>query len=136
MTTSQKILHWTPRILCILSILFVSMFALDSFSPDLTIVQQLAAFGMHLLPSFVLIILLIIAWKWENIGGGIFTLIGLGLSPFIFMKNYEMNHSIGTSLLIVLTITFPFIVVGILFLWSYRNKKRLRNKEETPDSAQ
>jgi len=59
-----KILFWLPRILCIIAILFISLFALDAFQPDLTIWQQLEAFLMHLIPSFILLILLLIAWKW------------------------------------------------------------------------
>lgn len=114
-----KILHWTPRVICILAILFISLFALDSFSPDLTIWQQIGAFLIHLIPSFVLLALLIVAWKWEYIGGIIFIIIGLGLSPFIFNHNYNMNHSVGMSLGILLMITFPFVIVGVLFIISY-----------------
>ena len=124
MKTSIKVLHWTPRIICILAIIFISLFALDSFSPDLTVWQQIGAFLIHLIPSFILIALLIVAWKWEFIGGIIFTLIGLGFSPFIFKHNYNMNHSVGMSLGIILMVTFPFVVVGILFIMSYFMKKK------------
>ena len=124
MKTSIKVLHWTPRIICILSILFISLFALDSFSPDLTIWQQIGDFLMHLIPSFVLLILLIIAWKWEFFGGIIFALIGLGFSPFIFMHNYKMNQSVWHSLTTILIITMPFVIVGILFIVSHNKKKK------------
>ena len=123
MKTSIKLLHWTPRIICILSILFVSLFALDSFNPDLTIWQQIGDFLMHLIPSFALLTLLIIAWKWEFIGGIILVLIGFGFSPFIFMHNYKMNHSVWYSLETVLIITMPFVIVGILFIVSHYKKK-------------
>jgi hypothetical protein len=69
MENSIKIYYWLPRVLCILAILFISLFALDSFSPELTFWQQIAAFLMHLIPSFILTALLLIAWKWEYIGG-------------------------------------------------------------------
>ena len=124
MKKSTKVIHWLPRIICILAILFVSMFALDAFDSELTIWQQIGDFLMHLIPSFVLIILLIIAWKWEFIGGIIFTLIGLGLSPFIFMHNYKMNHSVWMSLMTILIITMPFVIVGILFIVSHNQKKK------------
>ncbi|MEY2925381.1 MAG: hypothetical protein RLZZ337_1931 [Bacteroidota bacterium] len=124
MKTSVKVLHWTPRIICILAILFISLFALDSFSPDLTIWQQIGAFLLHLIPSFVLIFVLIVAWKWEFIGGIIFTLIGLGFSPVIFLHNYKMNQSVWISLSIILFITMPFIIVGILFIMSHNRKKK------------
>lgn len=124
MKNSVKIIYWAPRILCILAILFISMFALDSFSPDKTIWQQLGAFFIHLIPSYILIALLIIAWKWEYIGGLIFIVIGLGFSPFIFIHNYNINNSIWMSLFIILMITFPFIIVGVLFIWSSKLRKR------------
>ena len=79
---------------------------------------------MHLIPSFGLIILLIVAWKWELIGGIIFALIGLGFSPFIFIHNYRMNQSVWMSLSVILMITVPFIIVGILFILSHRMKNK------------
>jgi hypothetical protein len=124
MKTSIRLFYWSPRILCILSIFFISLFAADAFAPGLTIWQQLGAFLIHLIPSFILLALLIVAWKWEYIGGIIFMIIGFGLSPYIFMLNYNRNHSIGMSLGIILVITLPFIVVGILFIMSHFMKKK------------
>jgi hypothetical protein len=124
MATTAGILRWTPRIICILAILFVSMFALDAFARGLTVWQQLAAFFMHLIPSFVLLALLIIAWKWELTGGIVFIIIGLLMSFPIFLRNYRMNHSILMSLAIILAITFPFVLAGVLFVLSHRLSKR------------
>jgi hypothetical protein len=101
------------------------MFALDAFNPERTIWQQIGDFLMHLIPSFVLIALLIIAWKWEFIGGIIFIIIGVGMSPIIFMHNYKMNHSIWMSLTTILIITIPFVIVGVLFIVSHYRKKNL-----------
>ena len=119
MKTTLKILYWTPRVLCILAILFVSLFALDAFNPKLSVWQQLKDFLIHLIPSFILLAILIVAWKREIIGGIIFTLIGLGLSPFLFKHNYAMNNSVGASLITVLFIAFPFVLVGILFILNH-----------------
>jgi hypothetical protein len=127
MKTSVMIFHWAPRILCILAILFISMFAFDSFSPERTFWQNLGAFLIHLIPSFVLIAMLIIAWKWELVGGIIFTIIGLGMSPFIYSHNFRMNQSVGKSLGTILIITMPFIIVGILFVVSHFMKKKQNN---------
>lgn len=124
MTKSIAILHWTPRILCILSILFISIFAFDAFEPGLTIWQQLAAFAMHLLPSFILFMMLVVAWRWELVGGIVFMMLGLGLSPFIYTHNYAMNHSVSMSIGIIMMITFPFFLVGVLFVASYLVKKK------------
>lgn len=125
MKTSLRIIHWLPRIICILAILFTGFFAVDAFAPGLTIWQQLGGFIMNLIPSFILIALLIIAWKWEYFGGIVFTILGLGISPFIFLLNYNRNKlSLGQSLGIVFITAIPFVVVGILFIISHFMKKK------------
>lgn len=125
MKKSVKLLHWLPRIICMIAILFVSLFAADSFAPGLTIWQQLGAFFMHLIPSFILIAFLIVAWKWELVGGIILATTGIVMSPFIYTLNHGRNQfSVGQSLGVVLMITFPFIIVGILFIISHILKKK------------
>jgi len=129
MTKTLKIIHWTPRILCILAILFISMFALDSFDARNTIWHQLEAFAIHLIPTYILILFLVIAWKWELIGGTILIILALGFTPFIYSHNYNMNHSVGMSLFIILMINFPFILTGGLFILSHFMKLKNRPLE-------
>jgi len=124
MKESIKVFHWLPRIICMLAILFVSLFAADAFQPGLTIWQQLGAFIIHLIPSFILLIFLVVAWKWEYIGGIIFIIIGLGLSLLVFKHNYKMNHSIWMSIGIIMAITVPFVIVGVLFIVSHFKRKK------------
>ena len=119
MKKHSKVFYWLPRIICILAILFVSLFALDSFGGGKTIGQQLIAFLIHMIPSFILTTFLIAAWKWELIGGILFIVIGIVMSPIIFNHNYDMNQSVWTSLVVILLITFPFILVGALFTISH-----------------
>ena len=83
----------------------------------------MGAFFMHLIPSFILTILLIIAWKRELLGGILFLIISLGVSPFIFKMNYNMNQSFWMSMGIIFMITIPFAVVGILFIMSHFRKR-------------
>jgi len=126
MKTSIKIIHWTPRIICILAILFVSMFALDSFDPKFTLWQQLQEFFMHLIPTYILILFLIVAWKWEMVGGLILMAFAIGFSPFIYLHNYQMNQSVWMSLSVILMINVPFILTGALFVLSHHMKKKER----------
>ena len=107
MKKTISIIHWLPRIICILAILFISLFAADSFEGDESIWQKLLEFIIHLVPSFILVALLIIAWRWEFVGGIIFTLVGLATSPYIYLHNYNMNDSVGMSIGIVMMISFP-----------------------------
>ena len=121
----QKIFHWLPRIFCIVAILFISMFALDAFDSRLPITKQITDFLMHLIPTYILILILFIAWKWEMIGGIIFILIGAGFMPFIFSINYNRNHfSVAQSLGIIAMINLPFILVGALFIYSHFLKRK------------
>ena len=125
MKTNIKIIHWAPRIICMIAILLIIMFAFDAFEERFPIWQQLTSFFIHLIPTYFLITLLIITWKREFIGGIIFLLVGIVSSPFIFLINHNRNHfSIGTSLSIVAMINFPFIIVGILFVISHYMKKK------------
>ena len=124
MNYTIKIVHWVPRILCILAILFIGMFSLDSFDPKLTLGNQLLGFFMHNIPALILIAILIVSWKWEIIGGILFIIVGIVFTPFIYMMNYRMNHSVGMTLSIVMVITFPFIIIGCLFVVSHYLKKK------------
>ena len=121
---SVLLLYWAPRVLTILAIIFISLFSLDSFQGGAPLKDQILAWLMHMIPSFILIIVLLIAWKWENIGGIIFLSIGLAFSPYVFWGNYTHNHSIGLSLLIILTVTFPFMLVGVLFMLSHHTRRK------------
>ena len=125
MKTSTKILQWTPRILCILAILFISLFALDSFSSERTFWQNTGAFLMHLIPSFVLLAILIVAWKWENIGGIMLIIVGVVLCVFIFNLNYNQRHfTLVQSIINVSMLCLPFVLAGILFILSHSAKKK------------
>ena len=127
MKISTRVLYWLPRIICIIGILFISMFSIDTLNSELTIWQQILSLSMHLIPSFVLIFLLLLSWKRELIGGIIFMIIGLGFSPIIFIHNFKMNQSIWMSLGVILVITIPFVIVGVLFIVShYRKKKSIK----------
>jgi len=124
MKISTRVLHWLPRIICIMGILFISMFSIDALNSELTIWQQIWSLSMHLIPSFVLILLLLLSWKRELIGGIIFMIIGLGFSPIIFIHNFKMNQSIWMSLGVISVITIPFAIVGVLFILSHYRKKK------------
>jgi hypothetical protein len=124
MKKSILILHWFPRILCILAIGFILLLGSDSFDPKLSFQEQMIGFLIHSIPGLILIAFLVIAWRWELIGGVIFMIIGIGLGPFIYMHNYQMNHSVWISIQILLIINFPFILTGFLFVLEYFLKKK------------
>ena len=99
--------YWIPRILSILFILFLSIFALDVFIPGKEFWYYPVALFMHLIPNFILIGILVLAWKKELVGGIVFILAGL-LFTIVF-RTYE-------SIPNFLIVSFPFFVIGALFL--------------------
>ncbi len=101
----NRILYWSPRVLGILSILFVSVFALDVFESGVPLSAIAVGLFMHLLPSFFLAGLLALAWKFELVGGAAFVMIAL--LPFFMLEN---------SLSVNAILSAPFLATGILFL--------------------
>ena len=125
MKSSAKAITWTARILCIFAILLVSLFALDSFSSGRTFWQNTAAFAKHLIPSYILLAVLIIAWKREKAGGIILTLAGLVFGILVFDLNFRGHQqSASASLRNVFIVAFPFVLAGILFIISHFKKRR------------
>lgn len=110
----NNVVYWSPRILTILFILFVSLFALDSFSSEKTIAENIAAFFIHLVPSFFLILLLLVAWRYDWIGTIAFAALGI----LYIAKSWDRFPFIT-----YLTISGPLFLISILFLisWIKRN---------------
>lgn len=100
-------MKWTPRILAIVFILFLALFALDVFGAYNTIWETAVALFMHLIPNFLLLIALGIAWRWPTAGGSLFILLGI-VSIFAF----DTTRMISTLLIV----TVPPIVIGVLFI--------------------
>lgn len=112
---TKKLLYWTPRILAILAILFMMIFSMDCF--EMGGKDALICLVMHNIPAFIIIIVLIIAWKWELIGGILF--VAAFIAAGIFFGSFTGNPA---SLIVI----SPFLLVGILFIvyfYLYRNKK-------------
>ena len=116
--------HWIPRSLCILATLFISMFALDAFAPGLPLWEQIRDFLLHLIPTYILLLILWLAWVKEKWGGWLFILLGAATGIFVFMINYNRTGSLWMALGIVLIINIPVIMVGILFLISHFLKNK------------
>lgn len=100
-------LFWVPRVLAIIFILFISLFAFDTFSGEAPFVQELGGFLIHLIPSFILIITLIISWRKPLIAGTIFVLLGLVFT--FYFRTYEV-------FLNFLIVSFPLVLAGVLFI--------------------
>ncbi|NDJ52542.1 MAG: hypothetical protein GYB68_05565 [Chloroflexi bacterium] len=104
----RQALHWAPRILAILFALFLSLFALDVFGEFDTIGETLIALFMHLIPTFILLAAIVIAWRWPFAGGLLF--LALGLISVVFFRTAQEFISF-------MLVSAPALLIGAMFLW-------------------
>lgn len=105
----KEILTWSPRILAILFIGFLSLFALDSFDYTHSFLQIITNFLLHLIPSLLLAGCLLVAWKYRILGGLLFIVIGLVFTVYFGTFRNTSNF---------LTISLPPLITGVLFIIS------------------
>jgi|WetSurMetagenome_2_1015567.scaffolds.fasta_scaffold02453_3 hypothetical protein len=103
----SKILYWTPRILTLLAILFMLMFSLDVFEGNDSSGRKLLGFVVSNIPVMILVVILIIAWNRELIGGVL--LITAFIAGSVFFHSFTGNPA---SLIVIC----PFLITGILFI--------------------
>lgn len=106
----DKILYWFPRILAILSILFMMLFSFDCFEGDIGIRDQLMCFLMHNLPSLLITLILIFAWKSEFYGGILFAM--AAVAGAVYFRGFSGNPG-------VLIVMAPFLITGMLFIFHH-----------------
>jgi len=103
------VLNWIARILGILFAIFISLFALDVFEPGVPFGRILIALFMHLVPTYIILILLWTAWKRPLIGGLLFILAGAAYPIMVR----------GEDLIAFLLIGGIPALIGVLFLASH-----------------
>lgn len=123
-----KFIYWTPRILGILFVLFLGLFSLDVFDPsnNYSLTEMIIAFFIHNIPALILLIILIISWKYEIVGG-----IGFILGGIIYMA-FVLISILGNGfqwyyLSWILEISGIFFFVGILFLIGWKKKSKFKS---------
>lgn len=104
---ARRFVYWMPRVLGLLYVLLISLFALDVFWEDYNIREMVGAFLLHLLPAMVVLVVLGIAWRWEKIGGAFFILLGSA-----FVAYFEAWQGWANFLLI----PAPLYLIGVFFL--------------------
>src|SRR5512140_2426454 len=115
--TLKPILFWTPRIAGILFILFISMFALDVFDPQLGFWKTLGALFMHLIPSILLALAVLVGWKREWFGAVLF--IGWAIFYVAVFREFEWS--------VYLLIAGLPALIGLFFLAGWIWRKQIRS---------
>jgi len=128
---TERILTWLPRILSMLFVLFISMFALDVFSEANSILQSILALLIHLVPTYIIVLTLIISWRREWIGAIVYTILGIAYIILAWSK---------VPFLAYLFISGPLFIIGILFGFNWicksdnkMNKEPKKNHHDRDD---
>lgn len=118
---NKKALYWVPRVLAVVLAAFISLFAFDVFGEDYTLSEKIVAFAIHLLPTFLLIAILIIAWKWERIGGLIYLALGI----------FYLLMMIGEDIPLIAYLAIPgwVLLTSALFLINGLKSRKQSSKE-------
>jgi hypothetical protein len=97
------------RTLAIAYIAFISLFSLDIFGQGYSFWETIIGLFMHLLPSFALILVLIISWKKPLTGGVLFFLIALA-----FTFAFRTYSQVSTFVLI----SAPLYIISVVYFLS------------------
>lgn len=109
-----QLLYWLPRVLSIFYVLFLSLFALDVFT-EYSGFNFLLPLLIHLIPSVVLLVISLIAWKYDLVGAIAFLSFAL---LYIGSVGWDRSWSWYAA------IAAPSLLVSVLFLLSWLRKRR------------
>ena len=111
-TSTKRVLFLIPRILGILFAMFLSMFALDVFSEGYSLGETILALLIHLIPTYFVIMALVIAWRRDRVGAILF----IALALFYLVMSRGKGWIIAGTL----------FLIGVLFLlnWIHIIKRR------------
>lgn len=103
---TKQVLNSIARTLGIAFAAFISLFALDVFGEGVGFWQALLGLLIHLVPTYLVVIALLVAWRWPRAGALLF--FGLGLF-YIFIARRDLEWQ---SLLLI---PGPLFLIGVLF---------------------
>lgn len=106
-----KVIHWAPRVAAILIIFFVSLFSLDVFGMEGTPLELLGGFLIHSIPSIVMILMLVFAWRRPAVGFIAFLIAGGFFLRFVIL---------GGDLAHFLLFSGPLLLISALFYADWR----------------
>lgn len=119
----SKFVYWAPRILSVIFILFLVLLSLDVFSSELSFWETLVELFMHNIPAFVLLVVLLISWKYEIVGGIGFILAGILYISWILMTAITTGFE-WYYLSWAVQISGIAFLIGILFIVGWFKKKK------------
>ncbi|MBU0456739.1 MAG: hypothetical protein ABH824_07145 [Nanoarchaeota archaeon] len=119
----NKFIYWIPRILAIIFLLFLALMSLDIFEGNYGFWGTILGLFMHNIPAIILLIVLIISWKYELVGGVGFILGGILYIALIMVKIITTGFE-WYYLPWVIQISGIAFLIGILFLIGWFKKRK------------
>lgn len=104
---NSKTIRWAARIMAMTFAGFLGVFALDVFDEGKSVGESILAFAIHLIPTWLVLAALAVAWRNELAGAVLF---------FLLAASYPAITGSRFPLSTILTIAGPPFVIGIMFV--------------------
>ncbi|MGE5550357.1 MAG: hypothetical protein ACM3ZC_07480 [Bacteroidota bacterium] len=115
---TKRALFWSPRVLCLLFAAFLSLFAFDVFE-GVGIGEAILALLIHLVPVYIVVIVLVAAWRREWIGAILYNALA------VFYLVWAWGRFDWRAYLVI---SGPLALIGVLFLFNWIYRVQLRTK--------
>ncbi len=117
-TPSRRALFWAPRAIGIGFAVFLSLFALDVFGKGYGFWKIVPALAIHLVPVYIVVAVLAIAWRWEWIGAVAFAGLAAWYATDVWHRHPDW----------VITIAGPLVILAVLFLFNWLKHAELHDR--------
>jgi hypothetical protein len=111
--------RWLPRILALCYAIFLSLFATDVFDEKLGFWPTAADLGMHLIPTFIVLIVLVLAWRREWIGASLYAALAVFYSCWALPK-----HPLWAEL-----IAGPLLLIAVVYLLAWLGRRAAKQSQ-------
>ncbi|HSL93389.1 MAG TPA: hypothetical protein VK905_02170 [Bacillota bacterium] len=120
-----KWLHLAPRVLSVAFVLFLALFSLDVFEIEASLGELVLGFLIHNIPSLLLAIVTVFAWKRDLVGAISFFAATVFYIWFIVGNLSHSGLPLGATVLASLTIAGPALVISALYLANWIRRRRM-----------
>jgi len=118
----SKSIYWIPRILSMIFVGFLFLMSLDIFELKLSFWQTVLGLFIHSVPALILLVALIVSWKYEIVGG--ITFISGGILYIVIMLINVMRYQFEWYMLSYsFIVAGPAFLIGVLFMINWTKKE-------------
>lgn len=105
----RQLIFWLPRVLGAFYAAFIGVFALDVWDMAGSFWYKLGGFLIHLVPTYILVAVLVVAWLKPKVGGIFYLVLAVLFSVYFHWQA-----------LTFVMLGLPMVAIGILFLLDWR----------------